>query len=87
MQVIAASAMVIEEARQLLEMAEPAWNYASYHTIWRLMADEYELDTRLGALEMKVRGCLCFFWCVSGMGACVCVWRGKGGVDGGGGTV
>ena len=29
-QVIAASALIIAEARQLLEVAEPAWDYAAY---------------------------------------------------------
>lgn len=54
---IAASALVTSEARQLLEMAEPAWQYAAYHSIWALAADEFELESRFKALEMKVSCC------------------------------
>jgi hypothetical protein len=53
-QVIAASALVISEARGLLEMAEPAWDYAAYHSIWAITAEDYELEGRLKALEVKV---------------------------------
>lgn len=56
-QVIAASALVITEARQLLEMAEPAWHYAAYHELWRVAADDFELEPRFKALERKVRAC------------------------------
>eukprot|EP00879_Flechtneria_rotunda_P022455 GHRR01023706.1.p1 GENE.GHRR01023706.1~~GHRR01023706.1.p1 ORF type:complete len:308 (+),score=113.54 GHRR01023706.1:462-1385(+) len=53
--IIAASALVINEARQLLEMAEPAWDYHHYHTMWSLTAAEFELERRFKALEMKLR--------------------------------
>jgi uncharacterized Rmd1/YagE family protein len=55
-QVIAASALVIAEARELLEMAEPAWDYASYHNIWQVAQKDFELEQRFKALEMKVSG-------------------------------
>eukprot|EP00882_Tetradesmus_deserticola_P029604 GHRQ01033174.1.p2 GENE.GHRQ01033174.1~~GHRQ01033174.1.p2 ORF type:complete len:130 (+),score=70.44 GHRQ01033174.1:112-501(+) len=54
-QVVAASALVISEARGLLEMAEPAWNYAAYHSIWAITAEDCELEARLKALEVKLR--------------------------------
>jgi hypothetical protein len=60
LQVIAASALVISEARGLLEMAEPAWDYAAYHSIWAITAEDYELEGRLKALEVKVRVPFCF---------------------------
>lgn len=53
---IAASALVIAEARELLEMAEPAWEYASYHNIWQVAQKDFELEQRFKALEMKVCG-------------------------------
>lgn len=56
-QVIAASALVISEARGLLEMAEPAWDYAAYHSMWAITAGDCELEGRLKALEVKV--CCC----------------------------
>lgn len=51
---IAASALIITEARELLEMAEPAWQYSTYHSIWSLAADDFELEKRFRALETKV---------------------------------
>jgi len=59
LQVIAASALVINEAQQLLDMAEPAWQYDTYNKIWELMAKDHELQARLEALEAKVRQLLC----------------------------
>ncbi|KAF6256675.1 hypothetical protein COO60DRAFT_1461571 [Scenedesmus sp. NREL 46B-D3] len=53
-QVIAASALVISEARGLLEMAEPAWDYAAYHSMWAITAGDCELEGRLKALEVKL---------------------------------
>ncbi|WIA40071.1 hypothetical protein OEZ86_013487 [Tetradesmus obliquus] len=53
--VVAASALVISEARALLEMAEPAWDYAAYHSIWAIAAEDCELEARLKALEVKLR--------------------------------
>jgi hypothetical protein len=35
-------------------MAEPAWDYAAYHSIWKITAEDYELEGRLKALEQKV---------------------------------
>jgi hypothetical protein len=62
LQVIAASALVISEARALLEMAEPAWDYAAYHSIWAITAEDYELEGRLKALEVKVGLFCCSTW-------------------------
>ncbi|KAF8062945.1 hypothetical protein HT031_003784 [Scenedesmus sp. PABB004] len=53
--VIAASSLVINEARSLLDMAEPAWDYAAYHAVWALAAAEFELERRFKALEIKLR--------------------------------
>lgn len=61
LQFIAASAMIINEAQQLLEMAEPAWQYDTYNLIWGLMAQDQQLEWRLKALKVKVRG---FFWVI-----------------------
>lgn len=58
LQFIAASAMTINEAQQLLEMAEPAWQYDTYNLIWGLMAQDQQLEFRLKALKVKVR---CFW--------------------------
>jgi hypothetical protein len=54
-QVIAASALIINEAQQLLEVAEPAWQYDSYNMIWEVMAKDQQLESRIKALEVKVR--------------------------------
>lgn len=54
MQVFAASALIINEAQQLLEMAEPAWQYNTYNMIWELMAKDQQLESRIKALGMKV---------------------------------
>lgn len=56
LQFIAASAMIINEAQQLLEMAEPAWQYDTYNLVWGLMAQDQQLEWRLKALKVKVRG-------------------------------
>lgn len=54
-QVFAASALIINEAQQLLEMAEPAWQYNTYNMIWELMAKDQQLESRIKALGVKVR--------------------------------
>jgi hypothetical protein len=53
-QVIGASALVIIDAQQLLEMAEPAWHYDAYSKIWDIMAEDQQLEARLKFLETKV---------------------------------
>jgi hypothetical protein len=55
--VIAASALIITEARQLLEVAEPAWQYDTYNKIWEVMAQDYQLESRITSLGVKV--CIC----------------------------
>jgi hypothetical protein len=56
-QVIAASALIINEAQQLLEVAEPAWQYDTYNMIWEIMAKDQQLESRIKALEVKVCWC------------------------------
>lgn len=53
-QVIAASALIINEAQQLIEVAEPAWQYDTYNMIWEVMAKDQQLESRIKALEVKV---------------------------------
>jgi hypothetical protein len=54
-QIIAASVLIMNEAQELVAMAEPAWQYDTYNKIWMLMADHYELEERLQNLTAKVR--------------------------------
>lgn len=46
--------LVVNEAQQLLEMAEPAWQYDQYNKIYEVMEQDYQLQSRLKALELKV---------------------------------
>lgn len=52
---IAASALIINEAQQLLEVAEPAWQYDAYNSLWELLAKDQQLEGRLTNLEIKVQ--------------------------------
>jgi hypothetical protein len=56
--------MIINEAQQLLEVAEPAWQYDTYNSIWALMAQDQQLEWRLTALKAKV----CGLWVLRGFG-------------------
>lgn len=53
-QVIAASALVLSQAQELLQVAEPAWQFDAYSKIWTVMATDYALEGRLHTLEVKV---------------------------------
>jgi hypothetical protein len=44
----------LDEAQQLLEVAEPAWQYDTYNKMWELMAEDQQLEARLSNLEIKV---------------------------------
>lgn len=52
---IGACNVVSIEARRLMDMVEPAWQYDVYHDVWEIMANEFELERRLSVLSLKVR--------------------------------